>query len=823
MLPESPEDALTALHMDTVQLGWDSSDLLPMPAISPSVHTAPAFRPETPEIGCAQEQAQSYAAMIREAVGDMKKVGPSEGRLSGFTEDSWMQQCEGLLGQQGDFKAAQPRQHAAGYQEYWNLRGPFREQSKYSNRGQSRAAYKILTEGIKPCFVKPQSQQQQAHPQYRQKLAAGVQLIKMARGPKQIQSTLNASSPQQADFSNHTSAREHEQFVQQTGEKLLKNGALLAWPRSMAAPTVISPLGVVVETNKLRLIFDGRYINLWERYESFSYERLGDVANWIQPGFFLWSTDFTSGYHHIPIHPDYWKYLGCRLPNGMVCCFTVLPFGLSSGCRVFTHVMNEVYRPFRLAGIILSYLIDDEMGGASSLEEALFNLWIMLRVLVALGWKMGLPKLQLWPQLQGKFLGMMARSSVILYPGAQPACVFQVPEQKLQAVLQLIAATLQQQQVSARQLASIAGKLIAMSPALELAKLYSKCLYEALQGKTHAWDELHQFAEAWRADLAWLSKVLPTVNGRRMIKREQAIRLAGDAGEVGLAVYSLGPELPHAIVGTWTSQQRELLASQPKEFSSTLRELLALDYALRCIMTSPSLAHTFRHRHLIYEGDSQVMTACINRMGGNVRNYPVVKHIWEAAFYLDLGLEVQWHPRERNNQRLADSLEKQLDPGDWVISDQVLKAAYSHPVIGNRPFTLDVFASDTNTKVPGRFYSKWLCHGTLGVDAFGHPWAAIGQDRQFCWVNGPFSDMGRILKKIREERCDAAVLHPVSSSYWAGVLHSLPVKAQIPITTAQVTVGVRLPDTEKTLRFTRLTVSIILWCATTRSSPNEHN
>lgn len=478
MLPESPEDALTALHMDTVQLGWDSSDLLPMPAVSPSVQTAPAFRPETQEIGCAQEQAQSYAAMIREAMVDMKKVGPSEGRLSGFTEASWMQQCEGLLGQQGDFKAAQPRQHAAGYQEYWNLRGPFRQQSKYSNRGQSRAAYKILTEGIKPCFVKPQSQQQQAHPQYRHKLAAGVQLIRMARGPKQIQSTLNASSPQQADFSNHTSAREHEQFVQQEGEKLLKTGAMLAWPRSMAAPTVISPLGVV-ETNKLRLIFDGRYINLWEKYESFSYERLGDVANWIQPGFFLWSTDFTSGYHHIPIHPDYWKYLGCRLPNGMVCCFTVLPFGLSSGCRVFTHVMNEVYRPFRLAGIILSYLIDDEMGGASSLEEALFNLWIMLRVLVALGWKMGLPKLQLWPQLQRKFLGMMARSSVILYPGAQPACVFQVPEQKLQKVLQLIAAS-SSNVAAAAGLSASAGKHSRQADSHEPCPRASKALQQML-------------------------------------------------------------------------------------------------------------------------------------------------------------------------------------------------------------------------------------------------------------------------------------------------------------------------------------------------------
>ena len=163
--------------------------------------------------------------------------------------------------------------------------------------------------------------------------------------------------------------------------------------------------------------------------------------------------------------------------------------------------MNEVYRPIRLSGIILSYLIDDEMGGASSLEEALFNLWIMLRILVALGWKMGLPKLQLWPQLQGKFLGMIARSFVTLHPRAQPCMVFEVPEPKMQRLLQLISDTLLQQRVSSRQLASIAGKLIAMSPALELAKLYSICLYEALQGKTQAWDDLHQFQDAWRADL----------------------------------------------------------------------------------------------------------------------------------------------------------------------------------------------------------------------------------------------------------------------------------------------------------------------------------
>ena len=235
----------------------------------------------------------------------MRKVGSDDGRLEGFTEQSWMTKCEALLMQQGEFKAAKPRRHAAGYQEDWNFRGPLRQQDSYSNRQQTKVAYRILTMGLRPCFVRPQSQQQQAHPQYKQKLAVRVQLIRMARGSSRIQSTLNTDKPQPAEFSNHTSAREFASFVQQEGEKLLQTRALLAWPQGMAPPTVISPLGVV-ETNKKRLTFDGRYVNLWEKYESFSYEQLGDVANWMQPGFHPWSTDFTSGYHHIPIHPDYW-------------------------------------------------------------------------------------------------------------------------------------------------------------------------------------------------------------------------------------------------------------------------------------------------------------------------------------------------------------------------------------------------------------------------------------------------------------------------------------------------------------------------------------
>lgn len=131
---------------------------------------------------------------------------------------------------------------------------------------------------------------------------------------------------------------------------------------------------------------------------------------------------------------------------------------------------------------------------------------------------------------------------------------------------------------------------------------------------------------------------------------------------------------------------------------------------------------------------------------------------------------------------------------------------YRHPAVGHRPFTLDAFAGDTNTKVSHSFYSKvrkaWMPRASLGSH-----WA----DEAVLLDQWAFSEMGRILKKSREEKCDAELLHPVSSSYCTGMLCSLPVKARLPVTTAQITAGYRLPDSKKTLNFSKLAVSIILW------------
>ncbi len=165
---------------------------------------------------------------------------------------------------------------------------------------------------------------QQAHPFYKQKLEEGRRMLTRQVGRQRAEAILKQQTPQAVHFPNHTSYREHDKFAMQDAQQMLDRGVLIRSPAG-STPRVIAPLGVHVTSSKKRTIYDGRYINLWQRYEPFRYETLMEVANWAQPGDYLWTTDFTASYHHIPVAPEFWTYLGCRLPAGTVCCFTHLP------------------------------------------------------------------------------------------------------------------------------------------------------------------------------------------------------------------------------------------------------------------------------------------------------------------------------------------------------------------------------------------------------------------------------------------------------------------------------------------------------------------
>ena len=65
--------------------------------------------------------------------------------------------------------------------------------------------------------------------------------------------------------------------------------------------TVHPPPGVATREleKKLRLIYDGHYINLWTKYENCKFEGLMDVLGYAKKGGWATVSDYKAGYHHL--------------------------------------------------------------------------------------------------------------------------------------------------------------------------------------------------------------------------------------------------------------------------------------------------------------------------------------------------------------------------------------------------------------------------------------------------------------------------------------------------------------------------------------------
>ena len=63
-------------------------------------------------------------------------------------------------------------------------------------------------------------------------------------------------------------------------------------------------------SGKCRLIFDLSYLNRFICKQSVRFEDLRTVFNLFQSGYFFFTFDLKSGYHHVEIFSDHRQYLG---------------------------------------------------------------------------------------------------------------------------------------------------------------------------------------------------------------------------------------------------------------------------------------------------------------------------------------------------------------------------------------------------------------------------------------------------------------------------------------------------------------------------------
>jgi len=216
-------------------------------------------------------------------------------------------------------------------------------------------------------------------------------------------------------------------------------------------PEVCSPLSVLGNPEvKLRLVLNLRYLNQFLHVQSFKYEDLRIAALIFEQGEYLFKFDLKSGYHHVDIWPEHYKYLGFSwdldgIENYYV--FKVLPFGLSIACYLFTKLMRPLVRYWRGRGLKAIVYLDDGIVAVKGKDEATIESKKVRQDLELAGFIVNIEKC-VWdrPSCKIEWLGF----NMDLALGE-----FSVPDQKIATLKAKLSEAIQKRFLPAKQLASL--------------------------------------------------------------------------------------------------------------------------------------------------------------------------------------------------------------------------------------------------------------------------------------------------------------------------------------------------------------------------------
>lgn len=349
--------------------------------------------------------------------------------------------------------------------------------------------------------------------------------------------------PESKVFGNQKSAITNEEFVSKAVTELCKDNCAR---KVETRPVVISPLLVVTNrSGKQRLVINLRYVNRFLWKEKFKYEDMRIALTYFDKGHYINTFDLKSGYHHIDIHKDFQKYLGFQW-EGQYFVFTVLPFGLATACYVFTKVLRPLVKFWRSKGLRTVLNIDDGIIVSHCQGSAMHNTKMVRETLDRAGLLVNEDKSH-WEISQcGKWLGF----DIDLAEGK-----IAVPKEKVAELLGTLSVLLSQKEVQPKLLASIIGRIIAMSLGVgPIARLHTRSLYALLSSRL-SWFEDLELSEGAQAELKFWADNLEHFNGRSLWYSPSAMRVVfSDASNTGYGGFTVehGYHIAH---GQWTEEE----------------------------------------------------------------------------------------------------------------------------------------------------------------------------------------------------------------------------------------------------------------------------
>jgi hypothetical protein len=383
----------------------------------------------------------------------------------------------------------------------------------------------------------------------------------------------------------------------------------------------------------------------------------------------------------------------------------------------------------------LSDYIDDSFTAARTRGSCLRQSILSVLFFATLGAFLGLPKCNLDPLLLFKWLGFMVDSQEES---------FRVGDSKLEKIKKVLSEAVAKPVTTPRKVAELAGKILAITPAVLPAALYSRGFYLALKGKS-SWNE--SFPRLNQSEKRRSSGSRIRYNGRKWWPKAVTIRAAVDASAVGYGgLISVDSSAPLEFAGTFSAEQ----ALQ----SSTAREVRG--YAAALEAAYQNFPEMLKGSAVLLKGDNQGAISALNKLRSPIRE---INEVLRSVFHLccNNGFDVvaQWIPQESLED--ADALSRLPDPSDWGLSTSEMRKVVNH--FGVHP-TLDLFASNIH-HVAERYVSKSFTPGCLAVDATKLDWQVLAEKGDIVWLFPTYRQVSLSLSLLENSKLEALVCMPI--------------------------------------------------------------
>ena len=462
-----------------------------------------------------------------------------------------------------------------------------------------------------------------------------------------------------------------------------------------------------------RPVINLKRLNKWVEPQHFKMEGLGTLKELLRVNDWMVKVDLKDAYFTVPIHVAHQPMLQFQVGLEHY-QFTYLLFGLLCAPWVFTKVMKPVTILLRSMGVRMIIYIDDILLMAESAEQVTLHLEVTS------------------PTQQIEFLGLQVHSTTLQ---------LSLPGEKLHHIRLEVSQTLRKDQVTARQLAQVIGKLHATSQAVLPAPLFYWSLQGDLQrvlsSSNQNYGTLLTLSLPAKEELLWWQERLSQWNGKTLVRQKETVVIRSDASLQGWGAVCNSTRTG----GPWSQEEQEMHIN--------CLELLAATLAVQSFLKDQADVS------VLLQLDNQTAVAYINNLGGIVSPQltRLAKDLWMWVLSKDLVIS-SVHIQGITNCVADAESRTWTDQTDWSLHPEIFREINWQW----GPLEVDLFASHLSNQLP-RFFSCRPYPLAEATDAFSQQWGPLKG-----YANTPWCLVARVLSQVKSQQAQVILVAPV----WKG-------------------------------------------------------